>query len=64
MDARDRALWEDAEGSLYVPNSIDKARNPQLRTTQMELGVLYDYQKGAKRDGVDCDIMVVKSGRP
>jgi hypothetical protein len=53
MNARERAVWEDAEGSLFVPNE-DKRRGPHLKTSQMERGILLDYQEGTTRDGVVC----------
>ena len=59
MDARDRAIWEDAEGSLYVPKAIYKGRSPSLRTTQLEYGILADYRIGALRDGVKCTILTM-----
>ncbi|MDV3277827.1 MAG: hypothetical protein LYZ69_05095 [Nitrososphaerales archaeon] len=54
MDARERAVWEDAEGNLSVPTSLAKGRSPQLRTSQLERGILLDYCEGARRDGVNC----------
>lgn len=54
MNARERAVWEDAEGNLFVPTSLAKGRSPQLRTSQLERGILLDYCEGARRDGVNC----------
>jgi hypothetical protein len=61
MEARDRAVWEDAEGSLRVPSEYQwRTRNtsPSLRTSQLELGILQDYYVGALRDGVKCSLFV------
>ena len=51
MNARDRAVWEDAEGSLWVPGETF-IRGPHLKTSQMEREILVDYQAGAAKDGV------------
>ncbi|MDE1854381.1 MAG: hypothetical protein KGI38_11640 [Thaumarchaeota archaeon] len=58
MKANERAVWEDAEGSLRVPKTVSEARSPLLRTSQMEKGILWDYQLGAFRDGVKCSVYV------
>jgi len=55
MDAKERAVSEDAEGSLSVPGErLNKS--PRLRTTQMEREILLDYCAGAEKDGVRCRV--------
>jgi hypothetical protein len=54
MEARDRAVWEDAEGSLWVPAAGSRKSGPHLRTSQTEKGILLDYQVGALSDGISC----------
>jgi len=58
MDAKERALWEDAEGSLYVPSSIAKGqRRPVLLTSQLDRDIQLDYCSGARKDGVKCYVV-------
>lgn len=58
MNARDRAVWEDAEGSLSVPKDLEDWSPPRLQTSQMERGILADYREGALQDGVGCFLRV------
>jgi hypothetical protein len=55
MDAKERAVWEDAEGSLSIPGK-GLNKSPRLRTTQMEREILLDYCAGAEKDGVRCRV--------
>jgi hypothetical protein len=52
MDAKDRAVWEDAEGSLTVEGGVAIGKAVHLRTTQLERDILLDYQLGAAAGGV------------
>ncbi len=51
MTALERAVWEDAEGSLVV-----SGRTVTLETAQSSPQVLEDYCEGAIRDGVVCTV--------
>ncbi|HEV2139314.1 MAG TPA: hypothetical protein VGR53_10785 [Nitrososphaerales archaeon] len=58
MDAKDRALWEDAEGSLFVPRGVGKGnRMPVLLTSQLDKDIQLDYCSGARKDGVKCYVV-------
>ena len=58
MNARDRALWEDAEGSLFVPKNLGKTeRRPVLLTSQLDKDIQLDYCAGARKDGVKCYVV-------
>jgi len=58
MNARDRALWEDAEGSLFVPKCLGKKeRRPVLLTSQLDKDIQLDYCAGARMDGVKCYVV-------
>lgn len=61
MNTIERALWEDAEGSLFVPDHIGKGqRRPVLPTSQLDKDIQLDYCAGARRDGVKCYVVEAK----
>lgn len=58
MDANERALWEDAEGSLFVPRGVGKGeRRPVMLTSQLDKDIQLDYCAGARKDGVNCHVV-------
>jgi len=58
MDAKEGAIWEDAEGSLFVPKGLGKnERRPVLLTSQLDKDIQLDYCAGARRDGVKCHVV-------
>jgi hypothetical protein len=58
MDAKERALWEDAEGSLFVPKKWGKKeRRPVPLTSQLDKDIQLDYCAGARKDGVRCYVV-------
>ena len=58
MDARERAVWEEAEGSLFVPKNLGKTeRRPVLLTSQLDKDIQLDYCMGARKDGVKCYVV-------
>jgi hypothetical protein len=58
MDAKERALWEDAEGSLFVPEKLGKTeRRPVMLTSQLDRDIQLDYCVGARKDGVKCYVV-------
>lgn len=62
MDAKERALWEDAEGCLIISHSKAQAMEiPELRTGQLERGILEDYCEGARKDGVNCVVRAYRA---
>ena len=58
MGAKERAVWEDAEGSLFVPKGLGKTeRRPVLLTSQLDKDIQLDYCAGARKDGVKCYVV-------
>ena len=58
MGAKERAVWEDAEGSLFVPKGLGKTeRRPALLTSQLDKDIQLDYCAGARQDGVKCYVV-------